>query len=100
MRPQLSEIFPIAGNIFALFVGAFIYQLLACTGTALVLSFCVALLFFLLSQFIDLIYPNVEPETYLALAVIAPLYIVLPIIRGYNSLSGTVLRTPENAVVC
>lgn len=64
----------------------------ACTVTALALSLGVALLFFLLSQFIHLIYPNVEPETYLALAVIAPLYIVLPIARGYNALSGNVLR--------
>jgi len=64
----------------------------ACTRATLVLSLFVAVLFFLLSQFIHIIYPNVEPETYLALAVIAPLYIILPIIRGYNSLCGNVLR--------
>ena len=64
----------------------------ACTATALALSLGVALLFFLLSKLMHLIYPNVAPETYSALAVIAPLYIVLPIARGYNALSGNVLR--------
>lgn len=64
----------------------------ACTRTALVLSLVVAALFFLLSQFIHLVYPNIEPETYSALAIIAPLYILLPIVRGYNALSGNILR--------
>lgn len=63
-----------------------------CTRTALVLSFVVAALLFLLNQFIHLIYPNIEPETYLALTIIAPLYIVLPVVRGYNALSGNILR--------
>ena len=64
----------------------------ACTRATLGLSLSVAALFYLLSQFIHIIYPNIEAQTYTALAVIAPLYILLPIIRGYNSLSGNVLR--------
>ena len=64
----------------------------ACTRATIALSVTVAVLFFLLSQFIHIIYPNVEATTYAALAVIAPWYILLPIIRGYNSLAGNVLR--------
>jgi Na+-driven multidrug efflux pump len=64
----------------------------ACTRAALGLSLVIALLFYLLSQFIHLVYPNVEPETYAAIAIIAPLYILLPLIRGYNSVSGNILR--------
>lgn len=64
----------------------------ACTRAALLLSLLVALMFLLLSQFIHLVYPNIEPETYTDLAIIAPLYILLPIVRGYNSVSGNILR--------
>jgi len=63
-----------------------------CTQATLALSILMAFLFFVLSQCVEFMYPNVTHETYLALALIAPLYIVLPIIRGYNSLSGNVLR--------
>lgn len=38
------------------------------------------------------IYPDLDPATYQALAVIAPLYVFLPIIRGYNTVHGHVLR--------
>jgi len=65
---------------------------LVCTRAVLGLSVLVALFFVLLSQVIHLIYVNVETETYTALAVIAPLYVLLPIVRGYNSLAGNVLR--------
>ncbi len=63
-----------------------------CTKTAIALSVLVALMFYVLSRFIHLVYPSVLPETYTALAVIAPLYILLPVLRGYNALSGNVLR--------
>ena len=63
-----------------------------CTRTALGLSVVVAVFFFLLSQFIHLIYPNISIETSADLKAIAPLYILLPIIRGYNSVSGNILR--------
>ena len=64
----------------------------ACTRAALGLSLVIALLFFLFSQFVYLVYPNIEPETYAAITIIAPLYILLPVIRGYNSVSGNILR--------
>lgn len=63
-----------------------------CIKTAIALSFVIALLFYFLSQKIHLIYPVIEPETQKALAIIAPVYIFLPIIRGYNSVSGNILR--------
>ncbi|RBP49711.1 MATE family efflux transporter [Arenicella xantha] len=63
-----------------------------CIRTALGLSLAVAVLFFIFSQFIQFIYPNIEPATYAALSVIAPLYILLPIVRGYNSVSANILR--------
>ena len=65
---------------------------LVCTRAVLCLSILVALFFVLLSQVIHFIYVNVEIETYAALAMIAPLYVLLPIVRGYNSLAGNVLR--------
>lgn len=49
-------------------------------------------LFFLLSQNILLIYPKIETETQIALAIIAPIYIFLPIFQGYNSVSANILR--------
>ena len=63
-----------------------------CTRSALALSFLIAALLWLLSQNILLIYPNIEAETQLAFAVIAPLYVLLPIVRGYNAVMGNVLR--------
>lgn len=63
-----------------------------CIKAAIALSFVIAVLFFFLSQKIHLIYPKIELETQAALAIIAPLYIFLPIVRGYNSVSGNILR--------
>ncbi|MCZ8487137.1 hypothetical protein O9992_00930 [Vibrio lentus] len=45
-----------------------------------------------LSLVIGDVYPDLDPSTYQALAVIAPLYIFLPIVRGYNTVHGHVLR--------
>jgi putative MATE family efflux protein len=64
----------------------------SCKSATIVLTVIVALLFFILSQNILSIYPKIEPETQKALAIIAPLYIILPIVRGYNSVSGNILR--------
>lgn len=64
----------------------------SCTRVAVTLSLVIAASFYALSQSIDLIYPKIEYETQMALATIAPLYIILPIVRGYNSVSGNVLR--------
>lgn len=38
------------------------------------------------------IYPALDETTYQALAIIAPIYIFLPIIRGYNTVHGHILR--------
>lgn len=59
---------------------------------AVVLSVCSCGLFWGLSFVIADIYPGLDPETYLALTTIAPLYILLPFIRGYNTVHGHILR--------
>ena len=64
----------------------------SCRRAGIALTFMVALLFFFLSQNILLIYPEIASETQTALGIIAPLYILMPIARGYNSVSGNILR--------
>ncbi|TEW53973.1 MATE family efflux transporter [Psychromonas sp. RZ22] len=56
------------------------------------ISIICALFFALLSLVIADIYPELNNSTYQALAVIAPLYIFLPIVRGYNTVHGHILR--------
>ncbi|WP_237487097.1 MATE family efflux transporter [Vibrio hippocampi] len=56
------------------------------------ISIACSVAFFGLSLVIEDIYPVMDPATYQALAVIAPLYIFTPIIRGYNTVHGHVLR--------
>lgn len=146
LRPQFSEIFPIAANFLVLSIGATVYQLLfaqldlfsfvaitlifpwiragtqfpnswaqasaisisqaigkrdidylkdfisKCIQMGLLISGVIAGLFILLSQYIHLIYSDIDPATYSALMVIAPLYIILPVIRAYNTVSGNILR--------
>lgn len=62
------------------------------TQVVMIIASLIAGLFFLLSQYIDWIYPELEDDTLNALAVIAPLYILLPIIRAYNTVAGNSLR--------
>ncbi|WP_428804009.1 MATE family efflux transporter [Vibrio kyushuensis] len=59
---------------------------------AVIMSFVCALFFAGFSLVIQDIYPDLDQSTYIALATIAPLYILLPIIRGYNTVHGHVLR--------
>lgn len=59
---------------------------------AVIISLVSALLFFGMSLVIADIYPNLDATTYDALAIIAPLYIFLPIVRGYNTVHGNILR--------
>ncbi|WP_253073295.1 MATE family efflux transporter [Vibrio hippocampi] len=47
---------------------------------------------FVLSLLIDKIYPGHSAVTYQALAAIAPLYILMPLIQGYVTVHGQVLR--------
>ncbi|WP_261875436.1 MATE family efflux transporter [Vibrio rarus] len=55
-------------------------------------SAIIALVSFVLSLFIDDIYPGHSDTTYQALATIAPLYILMPLIQGYTTVHGQVLR--------
>ncbi|WP_020209971.1 MATE family efflux transporter [Gilvimarinus chinensis] len=64
----------------------------ACVRLGMGVAFVTALLFVLLSFCVGAIYPDIEPETKAALWAIAPLYIVLPIVRAYNTLAGNMLR--------
>lgn len=59
---------------------------------AVFISIICAVLFAIMSLFIADIYPELDETTYQALAVIAPLYIFLPIVRGYNTVHGNILR--------
>lgn len=59
---------------------------------AVAISALSCLAFLGLSFLLPHLYSNLDPDTYLALAVIAPLYIFLPIVRGYNTVHGQVLR--------
>ncbi|WP_275137252.1 MATE family efflux transporter [Vibrio sp. DW001] len=53
----------------------------------------VSCLFFLCLHYaFSYIYPDLTTETYLAMSLIAPLYILLPLIRGYNTVHGNILR--------
>ncbi|MGY3569859.1 MATE family efflux transporter [Vibrio paucivorans] len=56
------------------------------------ISIASALFFAALSVVIAKVYPDLDASTYHALAIIAPLYIFLPIVRGYNTVHGHVLR--------
>lgn len=59
---------------------------------AVIISIICAALFIPFSFFIADIYPDLDEATYQALRVIAPLYIFLPIVRGYNTVHGNILR--------
>lgn len=59
---------------------------------AVVISFICALVLAILSFFIADIYPDLDEETYLALSIIAPIYILIPVLRGYNTVHGNILR--------
>ncbi|MDO6692318.1 MATE family efflux transporter [Aliiglaciecola sp. 3_MG-2023] len=68
-----------------------------CIKIGMVISIFIALLFLILSQNIQFIYPDIEVEVHQALIVIAPLYAILPIIRAYNTVSGNILRALGNS---
>ncbi len=58
----------------------------------MVISALSAVFFMLLHFVLPLIYHQLEEETYQALAAIAPLYIFLAYVRGYNTVHGQMLR--------
>ncbi|MEI6896859.1 MAG: MATE family efflux transporter [Psychromonas sp.] len=59
---------------------------------AVIISILCACFFAVISLVIADIYPSLDEATYQALKAIAPLYIFLPIVRGYNTVHGNVLR--------
>lgn len=59
---------------------------------AMGISLISMLFFILLSLTIERFYPDLSSDTYTALSVIAPLYILLPVVRAYNTVHGHVLR--------
>ncbi len=69
----------------------------SCTKVGMLLSVMVAALLFVLSLCIQFVYPEIEPETQVALMLITPLYIILPIIRAYNTVAGNILRALGNS---
>jgi len=48
--------------------------------------------FYIFSEIAPLLYPNLSDETMMALAAIAPIYIVLPLIRTSNMFCGNMIR--------
>lgn len=58
----------------------------------IIASLFIALAFYLLSLSISFIYPEIQKDTYYALGNIASLYIALPIVRTFNTISGHSLR--------
>lgn len=64
----------------------------AATRIGMGLSLMIACGFVLLAQCLDLIYPDVAPQTQQALQLVAPLYVLLPVVRAYNALAGNMLR--------
>ncbi|MFA3791564.1 MATE family efflux transporter [Aliiglaciecola sp. SL4] len=68
-----------------------------CIKIGMIISIVIALIFLILSQNIQYIYPDIENEVQMALLLIAPLYMILPIIRAYNTVTGNILRALGNS---
>ncbi|WP_166738830.1 MATE family efflux transporter [Psychromonas algarum] len=57
-----------------------------------IISVFIMMLFFAFSELAHLIYPNLSAVTLAALATIAPVYIILPLIRTNNMFCGNMIR--------
>ena len=57
-----------------------------------------SLLLYGFSLCIEIVYPNIEHKTVLALSCIAPLYIALPLVRAFNTIAGNYLRAMGKSV--
>ncbi|WP_084631176.1 MATE family efflux transporter [Ferrimonas senticii] len=68
------------------------HQFASSIRISICLSALVALAFALLSLAIQWLYPSLQAATYQALQWLAPLYILLPLLRGYNTVHGHLLR--------
>lgn len=69
-----------------------------CVQLGLFLSLVVSAALFGWSVSVESLYPNIEQNTLLALATIAPLYILLPLVRTYNTIAGNLLRAIGKSV--
>ncbi|MEL7185484.1 MAG: MATE family efflux transporter [Pseudomonadota bacterium] len=70
----------------------------SCIRIGFIMAAGVCLALFGLSILAPVIYQNVEPQTHAAMASIAPLYIVLPLVRTYNMIAGNSLRAMGRSV--
>lgn len=73
------------------------YQIKRIISSSVLVSFIIAIFialsFYILSMLLIYIYPDIDPQTHLALATLVPLYMLLPIVRAYNTVSGNILRS-------
>lgn len=67
----------------------FIHQSLIVTR---IISLFLMLIFYIFSELAPWIYPHLSSETLMALAAIAPIYILLPLIRTNNMFCGNMIR--------
>jgi len=67
----------------------FVYQSLF---VARIISFFILLIFYTFSELAPMIYPNLSEATLFALATIAPVYIILPLVRTNNMFCGNMIR--------
>ncbi len=70
----------------------------SCIRVGFIMACFVCLALFGLSQAVPAIYPKVEGQTLAAMASIAPLYILLPLVRTYNTIAGNSLRAMGKSV--
>jgi putative MATE family efflux protein len=67
----------------------FVYQSLT---VARLISIFILLIFYTFSELAPFMYPNLSTATLTALAVIAPIYIILPLVRTNNMFCGNMIR--------
>lgn len=70
----------------------------SCIWLGLLMACGVSLALFGFSLLVPVIYPKVEQQTLVAMASIAPLYILLPLVRTYNTIAGNSLRAMGKSV--
>lgn len=57
-----------------------------------IISLFIMLLFYIFSELVPYLYANLSSDTIIALATIAPIYIILPLIRTNNMFCGNMIR--------
>lgn len=70
----------------------------SCIKAGMIMASVLASLLYLFSLSVEYIYPNVDKQTYEAIASIAPLFIVLPLVRSFNTIAGNSLRAMGKSV--